>query len=254
MFDAIGRIFQGFIDFLQPILIPDWRALIDLLPIFLLIGVVGPLLSLLIFGWVIYVLGKPRSRIPYVDPQPQLARIVDGEPVYPVGRAVLRLQPAGLPAGHDPVLRLRARPRRDLPEVQHGPPGLDRHVRHVRARPAHRPRRAPALPGEGAPPAHAVCRGAARARPDGNRVAGPVHRRHDHPRVRVRGDDRARGDACQRPPLPRRRLRRRRGRRRPARLGGRRDRILRGDARRRPPPRDLPISRPRRRCQVPHAG
>lgn len=85
MFDAIGQIFQGIIDFLQPILLPDWRALIDLLPIFLLIGVVGPLLSLLIFGWVIYFLGKPRSRIAYVEPQPELARIVDGAPVYPPG-------------------------------------------------------------------------------------------------------------------------------------------------------------------------
>jgi hypothetical protein len=45
MFDAIGQIFQGLIDFLEPILLPDWRALIDLLPIFLVIGVVGPLIS-----------------------------------------------------------------------------------------------------------------------------------------------------------------------------------------------------------------
>jgi hypothetical protein len=39
VFDAIGQIFQHVIDFLQPILLPDWRALIDLLPVFLLIGV-----------------------------------------------------------------------------------------------------------------------------------------------------------------------------------------------------------------------
>lgn len=85
MFDAIGQIFQGLIDFLEPILIPDWRALIDLLPVFLVIGVVGPLMSLLILGWVIYILGKPRSRIPYAEPQPQPARIVEGAPVYPPG-------------------------------------------------------------------------------------------------------------------------------------------------------------------------
>ena len=85
MFDAIGQIFQHVIDFLTPILIPDWRALIDLLPIFLLIGVVGPLLSLLVLGWVVYILGKPRSRIPYSDPVPRAAQITDGQPVYPVG-------------------------------------------------------------------------------------------------------------------------------------------------------------------------
>ena len=71
MFDAIGRIFQGVIDFLTPILIPDWRALIDLLPVFLLIGVVGPLLTLLVLGWFVYFVGKPRSRIPYAQPEPR---------------------------------------------------------------------------------------------------------------------------------------------------------------------------------------
>ena len=85
MFDAIGQIFQRVIDFLTPILIPDWRALIDLLPIFLLIGVVGPLLSLLVLGWVVYILGKPRSRIPYAEPVARAAQIVDGQPVYPSG-------------------------------------------------------------------------------------------------------------------------------------------------------------------------
>lgn len=85
MFDALGQIFQGLIDFLTPILLPDWRALIDLLPILLLIGVVGPLLSLLVLGWVVYVLGRPRSRIRYADPQPQQARLVDGAPVFPPG-------------------------------------------------------------------------------------------------------------------------------------------------------------------------
>ena len=85
MFDAIGQLFQGLIEFLQPILIPDWRALIDLLPIFLLIGVVGPLLSLLGLGWFLYIVGRPRSRIPYQAPAPQPARIADGQPVYPAG-------------------------------------------------------------------------------------------------------------------------------------------------------------------------
>ena len=85
MFDAIGQIFQGVIDFLSPIVLPEWKALVDLFPVFLLIGVVGPLLSLLVLGWVIYFIGKPRSRIPYTAPTAQPARIVDGRPVYPVG-------------------------------------------------------------------------------------------------------------------------------------------------------------------------
>ena len=85
MFDAIGQLFQGLIDFLEPILIPDWRALLDLLPIFLVIGVVGPLLSLIALGWFLYIVGKPRSRIPYQAPAPQPAKLVEGQPVYPRG-------------------------------------------------------------------------------------------------------------------------------------------------------------------------
>lgn len=99
MFDAIGQIFQGFIDFLEPILLPDWRALIDLLPIFLLIGVVGPLLSLLVLGWVLYVLQKPRSRIPYSEPQPQPARLVEGAPVYPAGEPYCAFNQLVFPPG-----------------------------------------------------------------------------------------------------------------------------------------------------------
>ncbi len=99
MFDAIGQIFQGLVTFLEPILIPDWRALIDLLPVLLLIGVVGPLLSLLVFGWVLYFLGKPRSRIKYTEPQPRLAEIEEGDPVYPAGEPYCAFNKLVFPPG-----------------------------------------------------------------------------------------------------------------------------------------------------------
>ena len=99
MFDAIGQLFQGLVKLLEPILIPDWRALIDLLPVFLVIGVVGPLLSLLMLGWVLYFLGKPRSRIPYQEPQPRLAEIADGEPVYPAGEPYCAFNQLVFPPG-----------------------------------------------------------------------------------------------------------------------------------------------------------
>jgi hypothetical protein len=85
VFDAIGQLFQGLINFLEPLLIPDWRALLDLLPLLLLIGVVGPILSLLVLGWFIYLVSRPRSRIPYQPPAPQPARLVEGRPSYPPG-------------------------------------------------------------------------------------------------------------------------------------------------------------------------
>ncbi len=85
MGDAIGQLFNGLIELLRPIVIPDWGALIDLLPVFLLFGVVGPIVTLLILGWFIYLVTKPRDRIPYAEPAPVAARLVDGSPVYPTG-------------------------------------------------------------------------------------------------------------------------------------------------------------------------
>lgn len=99
MGDAIGQLFQAFIDFLSPILLPDWRALVDLMPILLLIGVVGPLVSLLALGWFVYFVSKPRARIPYTEPEPQPARIADGAPVYPPGEPYCAFNQLVFPPG-----------------------------------------------------------------------------------------------------------------------------------------------------------
>ena len=85
MGDAIGQLTQRLLDLLTPIIIPDWGSLIGLLPILLLLGVVGPIITLLALGWFIYVARRPRARIPYVDPQPVPAQLVEGVPQYPAG-------------------------------------------------------------------------------------------------------------------------------------------------------------------------
>jgi hypothetical protein len=83
--DPIGNLVKGILAFLTPIVTPDWGALVGLLPVLLVIGVVGPIVSLLLLGWFIYVVRRPRNRIPYRVPQPRPAEIVGGEPVYPAG-------------------------------------------------------------------------------------------------------------------------------------------------------------------------
>ncbi len=85
MGDAIGQLVQHILDALTPIIIPDWGALIGLLPILLLIGVVGPIVTLLVLGWLIYGVRRPRGRLPFVDPVPVPARLVDGVLQYPPG-------------------------------------------------------------------------------------------------------------------------------------------------------------------------
>ncbi len=85
MGDAIGQLVQHILDALTPIITPDWGALIGLLPVFLLIGVVGPIVTLLVLGWVVYGLRKPRARVRYADPVPVPAQLVAGAPQYPSG-------------------------------------------------------------------------------------------------------------------------------------------------------------------------
>jgi hypothetical protein len=84
--DALEGFWNELLRITSLFVIPDWGALVNLLPIFVLIGVVGPLLSLIILFHVIYFLRKPRAPLaePATDPVP--ARIgADGKPVVPRG-------------------------------------------------------------------------------------------------------------------------------------------------------------------------
>jgi hypothetical protein len=84
--DQLGQIWNQILAFLAPLVIPDWGALVGLLPIFLVIGVLGPLLSLLALAWVVYAIRRPRARLAVLE-GPYPAPLDDaGEPVYPTGQ------------------------------------------------------------------------------------------------------------------------------------------------------------------------
>ncbi len=82
--DAFHQIWQRLLDITSLFVIPDWGALVGLLPVFLLIGVVGPIVTLLVLGWVLYAIRAPRRRVK-LEEGPTRAPIVDGQPVYPDG-------------------------------------------------------------------------------------------------------------------------------------------------------------------------
>ena len=84
MLDAIHQLWLNFLHAIEGFVIPDWGALIGLIPYLLVLGVIGPILSLIVLGWVIYVLRAPRRSVVYAE-GPTLAPIVDGQPVYPSG-------------------------------------------------------------------------------------------------------------------------------------------------------------------------
>ena len=83
--DEISKLWSGFLGFLSTIIIPDWAGLIALLPIFVLIGVVGPLLSLMVLGWMGYEILKPRTKVRY-DEGAKVAPLDHlGQPIFPSG-------------------------------------------------------------------------------------------------------------------------------------------------------------------------
>jgi preprotein translocase subunit Sss1 len=82
--DALEQLVQRILDILTVFVMPDWGELIGLIPIFLLIGVVGPILSLLAIGWILYLLRAPRPKVS-LEIGPVHAQIVDGVADYPAG-------------------------------------------------------------------------------------------------------------------------------------------------------------------------
>ena len=84
MIEALQQAWHSFLQAISGIVIPDWGALVGLLPVFLVIGVVGPIVSLLVLGWFIYVVRAPRAKLAIIE-GPVPAQIEDGRPVYPAG-------------------------------------------------------------------------------------------------------------------------------------------------------------------------
>ncbi|MBA3877037.1 MAG: hypothetical protein C0498_08900 [Anaerolinea sp.] len=98
MIDALQQLWQGILEALTSIVIPDWGALVGLIPILLLIGVVGPILSLLALGWIAYVLRAPRAKVT-LEMAPVRAQVVDGRPEYPAGEPYCPLDQLIFPFG-----------------------------------------------------------------------------------------------------------------------------------------------------------
>lgn len=85
LIDSLQQFWAGLLEFMTQFIIPDWSALIALLPVFVFLGIVGPLLTLVPLGILIYQARKPRVSTRIVE-GPRLAAIgADGEPIFPAG-------------------------------------------------------------------------------------------------------------------------------------------------------------------------
>ena len=84
MLDAIHQLWLSFLHAIEGIVIPDWGQLIAVIPYLLVLGVLGPILSLIVLGWIIYAFRRPKRNVAYAE-GPLKAPLVGGQPEYPSG-------------------------------------------------------------------------------------------------------------------------------------------------------------------------
>ena len=74
----------SFLDWLQTLIVPDWNAVISIVPLLLLLGVVGPILSLMMLMQLRYVMHRKPGRVRIAEAAAVPAeRGPDGEAIYP---------------------------------------------------------------------------------------------------------------------------------------------------------------------------
>lgn len=108
--DTLTRFWQAMLDLTSRLVIPDWAALVGLLPVFLVLFVVGPLVTVLALAWLVYLARRPSAAIALDDgpwplevgpdgrPRPPLA-----EPYCPTHRLVFGAGSATCPLDGEPL-------------------------------------------------------------------------------------------------------------------------------------------------------
>lgn len=77
----------AFLDWLSTVLVPAWGELISLLPYLIIIGIIGPILTIIALLWAYHLVSRRRGKVDRSLPQPVAAPVGDdGRPVFPVNQ------------------------------------------------------------------------------------------------------------------------------------------------------------------------
>lgn len=99
--DVLNQIWTTILDVTAIFVMPDWTFVIGLLPIIVLLGLVGPFLTGVMLGTVMYLVTKPRVNVA-LEEGPRVAEIgPGGDPVFPVGLPHCRRDSLVYPSGTD---------------------------------------------------------------------------------------------------------------------------------------------------------
>lgn len=97
--DQLNQVWDSLLEFTSQFVIPDWGGLVALLPVFLLVGVVGPLLTILALYWLVYVVLRPRTKVRFDDGPRPAPLDSEGRPVFPPGEPYSAREALIYPAG-----------------------------------------------------------------------------------------------------------------------------------------------------------
>lgn len=83
--DTLNQLWSDLLAFSAAFVTPDWGQLIALLPIFLLLLVAGPILTVLALAWGRYLVRRPRAKRAFAMTRRAAELDAAGRPVYPAG-------------------------------------------------------------------------------------------------------------------------------------------------------------------------
>jgi hypothetical protein len=97
--DSLNGFWNTILDITKMFVIPDWGGFIGLFPLFMFLGIVGPLVTFTILGILVYQVAKPRTSVK-LEEGPLVASIgTDGNPIFPPGLPFCRRDGLIYPSG-----------------------------------------------------------------------------------------------------------------------------------------------------------
>jgi hypothetical protein len=97
--DTLEEAWNSLLGLMTQFVIPDWNAVIGLLPLLVFIGLVGPLLTFVPLGILAYQARKPRVKVRVVEGPRRAEFAADGEPIFPPGLPFCRRDALIYPSG-----------------------------------------------------------------------------------------------------------------------------------------------------------
>jgi len=99
LIDTVNQLWTRILEVTQIFVMPDWGGLIGLLPVLVVLGLIGPFITLTVLGALAYQVTKPRVKVAFEE-GPRVAELgPGGEPVYPVGLPYCRRDGLVYPSG-----------------------------------------------------------------------------------------------------------------------------------------------------------